>query len=205
MAFGMSFGLSVVSIAWVSKFLDLRDRTRSALIYAFTLASTWETALVTLQTWRGVPSHFNTETPFDTLVAQSLAVGGLVLVVVIASLTVAAFRTRATAPPSLLLAIRAGFTALFCAQLVGAAMIARGMRLVLTGQAQTAYSAGGWLKPTHGVLMHAILVLPGLAWFLWYLDWPERYRRTIVVVVISGYVVVAVSVALTNLGVRSPL
>ncbi|HWS38555.1 MAG TPA: hypothetical protein VN408_38175 [Actinoplanes sp.] len=36
---------------------------------------------ITLQAWRGVPSHFDTETPFDRVVAMTLAAGGAVLVV----------------------------------------------------------------------------------------------------------------------------
>ena len=45
-----------------------------------------ETALVSLQAWRGVPSHFNMETSLDAWVARALAAGGITLVVIIAVL-----------------------------------------------------------------------------------------------------------------------
>src|SRR5262249_27900079 len=99
--FGLSFGLTLITIVWVASFLRLGDRWRTALLAAFTAACALETALVTLQTWRGVPSHFNVEAPFDGLVARALAGGGLILVVVIISLTLAAFRDHPVVPASL--------------------------------------------------------------------------------------------------------
>src|ERR1700716_1941618 len=85
--FGLSFGLTLMTIVWVASFVRLGDRARAALIGAFTVACALETALVSLQAWRGVPSHFNMETPFDALVARTLAAGGIALVVIIAGLT----------------------------------------------------------------------------------------------------------------------
>src|SRR5205814_500094 len=63
--FGLSFGVTLVTIVWVASFLRLTDRRRAALVGAFTAACVLETALVSLQAWRGVPSHFNVETTFD--------------------------------------------------------------------------------------------------------------------------------------------
>ena len=79
---------------------------------AFRLACALETALVTLQAWRGVPSHFNLETTFDGLVARVLAGGGLVLIGVIGALTFVSFRANRAVPISLRIAIRIGFIAL---------------------------------------------------------------------------------------------
>jgi hypothetical protein len=46
---------------------------RAVLLTAFTAASIVETALVSLQTWRGVPSHFNVEPALDAWVTRALA------------------------------------------------------------------------------------------------------------------------------------
>src|SRR5215468_5535796 len=162
--FGLSFGLTLVTVTWISSYLDLQRRSRAVLIAALTMASAWETALVTLQAWRHVPSHFNFETGFDALVARALAAGGFLLVLTIVSLTIAAFRSRPKAPANLVLAIRVGFLSLLGAQVVGAVMIAIGMRHVFSGDIQSAYATSNVLKWTHGLLMHGILIVPAIAW-----------------------------------------
>jgi hypothetical protein len=180
MTFGLSFGLTLITIAWVASLLRLGDGSRALLLGAFTIACSLETVLVSLQAWRGVPSHFNIETTFDALVARTLAAGGVVLVAVIGTLTFAVFRANATVPVSLRTAMRIGLVALFISVVVGAFMIAKGMRLLFAGYPQAAYATGGTLKPTHAATMHAILVLPVLARLLSFVDWTERRRLAVV-------------------------
>jgi hypothetical protein len=197
--FGLSFGLTVVTIVWVAAFLRLSDRLRSILLGGFTAACAVETLLVSLQEWRGVPSHFNLETTFDGLVARTLAGGGFVLVVVIATLLLVSFRSQPGVPGSLRVAIRIGFVTLFASLIVGALMIAKGMRLVFAGDPQAAYATGGALKPTHAVMMHAILVLPLLAWLLSFTDWSERRRIGVVLLGAAGYELLAGIIAVENM------
>ena len=64
------------------------------------------------------------------------------------------------------LALRAGFALLVVGLLSGAAMIARGVADTRTGHQQAAYHSTGMLKPLHGVTLHAVLVLPALAWLV---------------------------------------
>ena len=203
--FGLSFGVTLVTIVWVASFLPLAERTRVALLTIFTAASVVETALVSLQAWRGVPSHFNVETAFDALVARVLAVGGIALVVVIVGLTATAFRRNPAVPISLRRAIQVGFVLLCGAMATGATMIARGMMLVFAGNPAAAYATGGALKPTHAVTMHAILVLPLLAWLLSFADWSERDRLRVVLLASAAYLVLASVIALGNIaGVVEP-
>jgi hypothetical protein len=197
--FGLSFGLTLITIAWVSSFLRLGGRGRATLLGTFTVASVIETALVSLQAWRGVPSHYNVETTFDGLVTRTLAAGGITLVVIIAMLTVAAFRANPTLPASLRIAIRVGFVALSAALMVGAVMIARGMVLVSAGDPQAAYATGGALKPTHAVTMHAVLILPLVAWLLSLTDWNQRRQLRVVLLAAAGYAVFAGVIAMGNL------
>jgi hypothetical protein len=138
------------------------------------------------------------ETTFDALVARTLAAGGIALVAIIVALTIAAFRHNPTVPISLRMAIQIGFVALFSSLVVGALMIAKGMMLVFAGDAQAAYATGGTLKPTHAVTMHAVLVLPVLAWLMSFANWSERRRLGVVLLAAAGYVVLAGVVAIGN-------
>jgi hypothetical protein len=196
--FGLSFGLTLITIVWVASFLPLGNRARSTLLGSFTLACILETALVTMQAWRGVPSHFNVETPFDGLVARALAAGGFVLVAIIVVMTFTAFRGNDAVPMSLRIAIRIGFMSLVGAVVVGALMIAKGMALVFTGHPQVAYMTGGTLKPTHAVAMHAIFVLPALAWLTSFANWSERRRVGVVVLAAGGYAAFVAVVTVAN-------
>ncbi len=203
--FGLSFGLTLINVTLIASFVSLSDRTRTLLVGVFAAACVLETFLVSLQAWRGVPSHFNMETPFDAAVAQTLAVGGFALVAVIVALTVFAFRGRTPLPPRLLQAIRAGLVALIGAQVAGAVMIATGVRLVVVGNPGLAYASGGWLKPVHAVLMHGILLLPLLAWAISKAEWDERTQARAVRAGMIVYAVVVVGAAAASvLGAASP-
>jgi hypothetical protein len=197
--FGLSFGLTVITLLGVSSFLDFRARTRSLLMAAFTAMSVLETALISLQAWRGVPSHFNVETPFDALVTRGLAGGGAALIVIVIALTIASFRGRAPVSASTRMTLQAGLAALSAAMAVGGVMIARGMTLVFSGQAADAYATGGAFKPIHAVTMHGVLVLPGLAWLLSLTNWSESRRVRITGFAIGAYVIVILGVTVANL------
>ena len=118
-------------------------------------------------------------------------------------MTVAAFRTPIDPIPGMPMAIRTGFVVFCGAMATGAIMIARGMMLVYSGNAQAAYATGGLLKPTHAVTMHAVLVLPALAWLLSRTRWTEDRRRHYVRVASAGYALVSVAVAIANAAVAS--
>lgn len=196
--FGLSFGLTLITVVWVASFLRLRDRERTVLLSVFTAACVIETALVSLQAWRGVPSHYNVETAFDALVARTLAVGGFALILVIVWLTRAAFRDNETIPASLRIALRVGFVTLCGALAVGALMIAKGMALVFAGDPQAAYATGGTLKPTHAVTMHGILALPALAWLLSRTGLSQRRQVRLVLCAAAAYVAAVGVVAMEN-------
>ena len=203
--FGVSFGLTLVTIAWVASYIRLGSRTRTWLLGLFAGACLLEVSLITLQAWRRVPSHFNLETAFDGLVARVLAAGGGVLIAVIAILTVASWRADPQVAPSMRLAVRAGLVALDVAVLVGAVMIATGISRALGGEQQAAYAAGGALKPAHAVTMHGVLVPPAVAWLLARAGWPEDRRVRVVWLAVVGYALLAGVVVAESIAGISPL
>ena len=189
--FGLSFGLTVASLAWATSFLRLR--ARGLVLGVFLVTSVVETALISMQAWRGVPSHFNFETPFDTAVSTTLALGGGVIVLVGVVCTLAAFAGAGALAPSMALAVRTGLVVLLVAFATGAVMVARGVTESRSGAARLAYDTAGSLKPLHAVAMHVVLVLPALAWLLAHTSWAEARRlRLVWVAVVADAVLTAV-------------
>lgn len=197
--FGLSFGLTLASVAWASSYVRVSPRVRAGLLGVFTVACVVETVLVSMQAWRGVPSHFNFETPFDTTVAMTLAGGGGVIIATMLGFTGAALRSGTISDASMRFSVRFGFVSLIAALVTGAAMIAMGVVQVQTGNPDGAYTTAGALKPLHAVTMHAILVLPGLAWLLNFTGWPEDRRLRLVQAAGAGYLVLIAVAAVISL------
>jgi len=185
--FGLSFGLTLVAITWVTSYLRIGARTRAVLLGVFAADCVAEVAGITVQAWRHVPSHFNMETALNRTVALSLAGGGGILIAVLVTFAVYAFRGDPDLAPGMRLALRAGFVTMLIGLASGAAMIARGVTLVNTGHQQLAYQLGGFLKPVHGVSLHGILVLPAVAWLIGRTGWPESRQTRVVWLAVAAY------------------
>jgi hypothetical protein len=109
--FGLSFGHTLITNAWISSSLILRPRTRAWLLGIFAADCILEVAGITIQAWRHVPSHFKTQTPFNRTIAMTLAFGGAILVAVQGTLAVVALRGAR----DLVLALHVGFFLLLVA------------------------------------------------------------------------------------------
>ncbi len=190
-AFGLSFGLTTVTVAWVVARLQVR---RAAwLLTPLAWASVVEVGWVSVQRARGVPSHFNDGDLIDELafMLAGAAVGVLVLTLVV---TFALSWRRTTLPPALASAIRSGMAVLLVSQTVGGLMIQRGIvSLDSAGPASHAISPAGDLKVSHAIAMHAIQVLPVLALWLMAADRPPFVARTAVRLAALGYGVAVVA------------
>jgi hypothetical protein len=165
-SFGVSFGTVLISVAWVAGYLRIRPARRALVLGIFAADCVLEVAGITIQAWRGVPSHFNTESGFDSVIAYGLAAGGAVLVATLGILAGYALTDRIDAAPPMRLALRAGFAFLLAGLASGAAMIVRGEQLIRAGHRTLAYDTAGYLKWFHAITLHAILVLVALAWLL---------------------------------------
>jgi hypothetical protein len=202
--FGISFGLTTITLAWVAGQLRISDRTGWLLLVPLALADTSEVVWVSLQRWRGVAAHFNDDTALDNLLF--VVMGGVAVAVtatVILVVTVLAF-TSMRAAPSMALAIRAGLLVLLVAQVVGGWMIQHGLGLAEQGASDglTTFGAAGVMKVPHAVAIHAIQVLPALAWLLSFAAVPEQRRVGLLRVAVLGYLaLVVVSVLQTASGV----
>lgn len=193
--FGLSFGITVVTITWLMTFLRARRLTGWIIVGLFAIASLAEVFLVSLQTWRGVASHFNETTPFDASVFSFMGMLVALLVLLTVFVTVRSF-VRMDAPPSLAWAIRLGLLLMLVSQGVGAQMIAEG---------GNTFGTAGALKVPHAVTLHAVQVLPALAILLLVAKSTERRRLRIVALGAAGYAVLIASTLVQTYDGRGPL
>jgi hypothetical protein len=114
-----------------------------------------------------VPSHFNEATAFDAGVFSAMGVMVAVAALVIAVVTVWSFTSLRPAP-SMAVAIRVGLVLLVAGQPLGGAIIANGMGKSETQAiaAGSTFGAAGGMKVPHAVSLHAVQLLPALAWLL---------------------------------------
>ena len=83
------------------------------------------------------------------------------------------------------IAIRAGLVLLVVGQAFGRAIIANAN----TPPADpSTFGAAGALKMPHAVALHAVQVLPALAWLVAFTGWEERRRTRVVLTGTAGYV-----------------
>jgi hypothetical protein len=193
--FGLSFGLALVTLSWVMGLLRPPRAAGWMVLGTLTFCSVGEVALISMQRWRGVPSHFNESTPFDAAVFSMMGALVTVLAVAVVVITVWSF-IRIAAPSSLALAVRAGLVLMLVSQAVGAQMITEG---------GNTFGAAGALKMPHAVTLHAVQVLPALALLLLAGDAAERQRVRVVAVATAGYGLLLASTLVQTYAGRPPL
>jgi hypothetical protein len=76
----------------------------------------------------------------------------------------------------------------------GVELIARGEILIKSGHLQAGYDTAGSLKWVHGVTLHALLVLPALAWLLAHYGRDEQRRTHAITTAIGLYTLATITV-----------
>lgn len=183
--FGISGGLTALSLGWVWAALPWR-RGDGLLAAATAWALGIEVALIDLQRWRGVASHFNRATPTDSLLYDAMGVLILFVTLVTVDLTVRTFLGRADFPADMLLAARAGLVFLTISCLLGIWASVHGDLRLAAGLEPARYGAAGVPKFPHGVAIHAIQWLPLVAWAARAVGIGRRGRRAIVLLATIG-------------------
>jgi len=177
--FSVSIGLNGAALLWFARRSPTTPFVRGApLLSALGLAV--EQTLIMLQAARGVRSHFNTDTPFDSAVfagmGASLAAGVGVATVALAVV----FARRPPQDPVLTRVARSGLGLLLLGFAVGAVMLALGRHSVGTADGGPGLLLVGWstvagdLRPAHFVGLHGLQALIIAAYLLRHAPVPTR-------------------------------
>ncbi|GAA3046780.1 hypothetical protein [Actinokineospora globicatena] len=196
--FGASFGLVTWSSVWVMRQLPRRWFSWPFAL-VFGLSSLIEVGLITLQKWRGAPSHFNSATPFDEAVFSGMGITVLLVAAATGFLLVwAVLDFRGTAVSRV--AALAGLLALAVAGYVGTDLIAAGDQVyATTGHVpeDLVFGAAGSAKLAHAIGIHGIQVLIVLAVLLEGAAMATRTRLWTMLVGTAGYAAVYTAVTVT--------
>ena len=202
--FALSFGLHLATLLWLASLLTHEAQkylsTRVALLAASAAAIT-EVFYVALQSARGRASHFNFETPFESLMYYGV-MGGAALVIVMATFALGVSVLR-NPQPSLATGLRlgAGWGAIFCAiaTLIVAGALASGrfsgagpwigiVRTDSGGLPLLGWSTSvGDLRVPHFFATHLIQALPLVGWLADHMASRTRFSpnpRWVVIVVL---------------------
>ncbi|WP_165491952.1 hypothetical protein [Egibacter rhizosphaerae] len=204
--FGVSFGLTSITVAWLTSYLRTGPRARRTVAWLLGGGSVVEVSAVSLQAFRGVPSHFNLTSSFDASVFVIMGVAVTAIALSILLVTWWSF-TRLEAPGPMVLGVRTGLLVLLVSQALGGQMVTHGIEQTLadTGREPNVFGAAGQLKVPHAVTVHAAQVLPGIAWLLGFGAWGIARQRRVVVVAAVGYVGLVLAAGLQTFTGRSPM
>ncbi len=192
--FGLSFGIAVATISWFMTFLRPNRVVGWLVLGLYSLAAMGEVFLITMQRWRGVPSHFNESTAFDGAVFSFMGMLVTLIGVLTVAVTIWAW-IHLDAPASLALAIRLGLVLMLVSQGVGVQMIAEG---------GNTFGAAGALKLPHAITLHAAQVLPALALLLLAAPGKELSRVRTVELGVAGYAALTGATLVQTYAGRAP-
>ncbi len=168
MLFGLSSGLTAISVGWIMGLAPFRKNLTSlAFSGIFSGAILIEVALISLQTWRGEASHFNGSTPLNFAIYIAIDVLVILIALQIFYLTyhICAVNPIA-ADPAIIASARTGMILLSLACLFGFWALLHGNMQVKKNLPPEIFGDAGIIKFVHGVPIHAIQHLPLQAWLL---------------------------------------
>lgn len=201
--------------AYVLPHLTLKRWQRWAIVGGVLQFAIVETLLVSVQVWRGVPSHYNFATTFDMVVFSVMGAGSTIYLVGMIVLLVALYGKN-TLSPSMRLAFRSGTVLMIIGGLLGYFMLMSlggvftGTLGIFTAEIPGTYlgvdegTYGGNILVLHALGVHGLSMAPLAAWLLSYAKLTEQTRvRITSVVVYSLYAVFAL--LFTQMLMRQPL
>lgn len=205
--FAVSIGMLLWTLGWVIDRLPSRPRSEKVLGITLAWSGLIEVALITMQAWRGVPSHFNYSTVDGIVVFVLMGISVAVLSIGLVVATVWTFR-RPPAQPAVRLAVRAGMLIVLTGLGIGQWIIELGNdffeRVGAVPDRVLAGEAGVPIFP-HALAFHGIQLFILAAILTGFVGLAARDAQRVVRLAVAGYCLLLLwSVAHTAAG-RAPL
>ena len=219
--FGISTAIYAFTLAWIFTWLPERRRLKAVVGWIVSVVIVLEVVLIDVQAARGVTSHFNVGTPFDAAVFGIMGTAILIAWLASIALMVALFRHR-FADEAFGWALRIGMLITVLGQATGGIMTtptqaqlaaARTTPMTVSGAHTVGAPDGGaglpitgWsrehgdLRVGHFVGIHAVQLLPALAWLIGPLGSTVRRRRAVLLLAIAYFALFGILLAQALMG-----
>ncbi|MDI6101229.1 hypothetical protein QLQ12_21685 [Actinoplanes sp. NEAU-A12] len=198
--FGVSFAVYAWTLAWLLAILPRRSRPAEWAGVIIVGVTVIELAVIVIQVLRGTTSHYNTATPFDSMLWNTM--GASIMVLFFAQVVIGVTVLRQRIPDRVAAyAVRLG---------LGISLLGMGLAFLMTSQQAPGGTIGahavgvadggpgmpitGWsttggdLRISHFVGLHALQALPLLAYALGrWTGWVERARARMMLIAGGAY------------------
>jgi hypothetical protein len=190
--FAMSIAIYVWTVAWLLEYLRLPSWAKRTISWGIAISMLTEIACITAQAARGTTSHYNVNTPFDAAIFSIMG-SMIALNSVLALILLICFLTgRYDVSSPYLWGIRSGLVIFLAASGIGGMMIAHGSHSVGVKDGGPGLpivnwsTKGGDLRAAHFLGLHALQVLPIIAFLIsrqrsWTIS-----QKTVYVLALSG-------------------
>ena len=134
------------------------------------LSMSVEIVCIALQSWRGVPSHFNNASAFDGAIFTAMGLMIALNTMLMAWLLALYFSAPRQLPPTVLWGVRLGLLIFLAGSAVGGLMVSRNAHTVGAPDGGPGLPFLNWstragdLRPAHALGLHALQILPLVGW-----------------------------------------
>jgi len=209
--FAASIGIYTLTLAWAFTYLPAWVRTRRIVSRITVATLVIEIVIIDLQAWRGATSHFNVGTLLDGVLFTIMGAAIVVQTFAAGAVAIALWKEKHFQDRAMGWALRLGMTTTVIGALTGGLMTQptraqlehdrAGNRMTIAGAHTVGAPDGGpglpgtgWsrehgdLRVAHFLGLHALQVLPLIAFAFVLRRWPEALRVRLVVVTSLSYV-----------------
>jgi hypothetical protein len=180
MKFSISIAIYVWTLAWYLRYVRGRRRAVGIISWGVAISVLTEIVCITLQSARGVPSHFNVATPLDaamfTVMGSMIGINTLMVFWTL----VLFLPDRRELPAAYLWGIRFGLLVFLLASIEGVLMVMHGSHTVGAPDGGAGLTFVNWsrehgdLRVVHFAGMHALQILPLAGYWMGRSGLPER-------------------------------
>lgn len=196
--FALSIAIYVFTVALLLHGIkDVAPRSVHWISRGVALSMSVEIVCIALQSWRGVPSHFNHASPFDEAIFSAMGLMIALNTFFMAWLLVLYVRTPSRLPRPILWGVRSGLLVFLAGSAVGGLMVRRDAHAVGTPEGGPGLpflnwsTQGGDLRPAHALGLHALQILPLVGWAASRRrTWSEAWTTAAVMVFAGSYALV---------------